>query len=121
MAPNRERAPLDNCVKGRKQVKPLSEVLSKVPASVTMAVNDKAKALQRAGHEIVALAGGDPDFATPEHIVAAAFTAIENGRTHYPAPSKGITGLLEAVAEKMNRENGVHVEPATDIVITPRQ
>lgn len=100
-------------------MKPLSEVLSKVPASVTMAVNDKAKALQRAGHEIVALAGGDPDFATPEHIVAAAFTAIENGRTHYPAPSKGITGLLEAVAEKMNRENGVHVEPGTDIVITP--
>jgi aspartate aminotransferase len=100
-------------------VKPLSEVLSKVPASVTMAVNDKAKALQRAGQEIVALAGGDPDFETPEHIVAAAFAAIENGRTHYPAPSKGITGLLEAVAEKMNRENGVHVEPATDIVITP--
>jgi aspartate/methionine/tyrosine aminotransferase len=31
-----------------------------------MAVNDKAKALKRAGQEIVALAGGDPDFATPE-------------------------------------------------------
>jgi aspartate aminotransferase len=100
-------------------VKPLSEVLSKVPASVTMAVNDKAKALQRAGQEIVALAGGDPDFDTPENIVAAAFAAIENGRTHYPAPSKGITGLLDAVAEKMSRENGVHVEAATDIVITP--
>jgi aspartate aminotransferase len=100
-------------------VKPLSEVLSKVPASVTMAVNDKAKALQRAGQEIVALAGGDPDFDTPENIVAVAFAAIENGRTHYPAPSKGITGLLDAVAEKMSRENGVHVEAATDIVITP--
>jgi aspartate aminotransferase len=100
-------------------MKPLSEVLSKVPASVTMAVNDKAKALQRAGQEIVALAGGDPDFDTPENIVAAAFAAIENGRTHYPAPSKGITGLLEAVAEKMSRENGIHVEAATDIVITP--
>jgi aspartate aminotransferase len=84
-----------------------------------MAVNDKAKALQRAGQEIVALAGGDPDFDTPENIVAAAFAAIENGRTHYPAPSKGITGLLDAVAEKMSRENGVHVEAATDIVITP--
>lgn len=100
-------------------MKSLSEVLSKVPASATMAVNDKAKALKQAGQEIIALAGGDPDFATPEHIVAAAFTAIERGATHYPAPAKGITPLLEAVAEKMNRENGIHVEPATDIVITP--
>jgi aspartate aminotransferase len=90
-----------------------------VPASATMAVNDKAKALQRAGQDIIALAGGDPDFVTPEHITTAAFEAIQRGRTHYPAPAKGITPLLQAVAEKMSRENGVHVEAESDIVITP--
>lgn len=90
-----------------------------VPASATMAVNDKAKALKRAGQDIIALAGGDPDFATPEHVTEAAFAAIHKGHTHYPAPAKGITPLLEAVAEKMSRENGVHVEAESDIVITP--
>lgn len=90
-----------------------------VPASATLAVNDKAKALQRAGRDIIVLAGGDPDFDTPEHISEAAFTAIRNGRTHYPAPAKGITPLLEAIAEKMARENGVQVEAATDIIVTP--
>ena len=100
-------------------MKPLSEQLSKVPASATLAVNDKAKALQRAGRDIIALAGGDPDFATPEHITEAAFTAIRNGRTHYAAPTKGIVPLLEAIAEKMSRENGVQVEAGTDIIVTP--
>lgn len=100
-------------------MKPLSELLSTVPSSATVAVNDKARALQQAGKEIIALAGGDPDFDTPENIVTAAFAAMDAGRTHYPAPSKGIAPLLEAVAVKMNDENGVRVAAATDIVITP--
>ena len=100
-------------------MKSLSELASSIPASVTLAVNDKAKALKAAGQEIIALAGGDPDFATPEHITAAAFTAIENGATHYPGPAKGIVPLLEAIAAKMERENNVTLDPATDVVVTP--
>jgi aspartate aminotransferase len=97
----------------------LSHLLSNIPASVTLAVNDKAKALQRAGQDVIALAGGDPDFDTPYHIVQAAKEAIEAGHTHYPAPTKGIIDLVEAIAEKMERENGVRVDPGTDIVVTP--
>jgi aspartate aminotransferase len=100
-------------------MKPLSERVSSIPASITLAVNDKAKALQAAGHDVIALAGGDPDFDTPDHITAAALASIENGGTHYPAPMKGVTPLLEAIAAKMERDNQICVNPKTDVVVTP--
>ena len=100
-------------------MKDLSRLLADIPPSVTLAVNDKAVALQEAGNDVIALAGGDPDFDTPAHIVDAAFEAIRAGRTHYPSPTKGIPAVLEAIAEKMARENGVEVDPATGIVVTP--
>jgi aspartate aminotransferase len=100
-------------------MKTLSSLASSIPTSVTLAVNDKANALKAAGEDVIALAGGDPDFATPDHITAAAFAAIENGATHYPGPMKGIVPLLEAIAGKMERENNVSVNPKTDVVVTP--
>jgi aspartate aminotransferase len=100
-------------------MKSLSQVLDAVPPSVTLAVNDKAKALQAAGHDVISLAGGDPDFQTPSHIVEAAFAAIRAGHTHYPAPTKGLPHALEAIAQKMDEENGIQLNPRTDIIITP--
>ena len=100
-------------------MKELSQLLANIPPSVTLAVNDKAKSLQRDGKDVIALAGGDPDFDTPPHIVEAAVQAIKNGHTHYPAPTKGLPEALEAVADKMARDNGVYVDPRTDVVITP--
>ena len=100
-------------------MKELSRVVSSIPPSETLAVSDKAKALKAAGYDVVALAGGDPDFDTPDFITAAAFQAIENGATHYPAPMKCITPLLEAIAAKMQTDNGITVKPGSDIVVTP--
>jgi aspartate aminotransferase len=100
-------------------MKPISQRVSSIPASVTLAVNDKAKALQAAGHDVIALAGGDPDFDTPDHITAAALASIEKGGTHYPAPMKGVTPLLEAIAAKMERDNQICIDPRTDVVVTP--
>lgn len=100
-------------------MKELSRVISSVPASATLAVSDKAKALRAAGHDVISLGGGDPDFDTPDHITAAAFQAIENGATHYPAPMKGVTPLLDAIAAKVERDNDVKVDPGTDVVATP--
>ena len=100
-------------------MKELSRIVSSIPPSETLAVSDKAKALKAAGRDVVALAGGDPDFDTPDYITAAAFQAIENGATHYPAPMKGITPLLEAIAHKMQTDNGITLKPGSDIVVTP--
>ncbi|MBP6015713.1 MAG: pyridoxal phosphate-dependent aminotransferase [Candidatus Promineofilum sp.] len=100
-------------------MKELSRLVSSIPPSETLAVSDRAKALKAAGRDVVALAGGDPDFDTPDYITAAAFQAIENGATHYPAPMKGITPLLEAIANKMEVDNGIKVNPGSDVVVTP--
>jgi aspartate aminotransferase len=100
-------------------MKELSRLVSSIPPSESLAVSDKAKALKAAGRDVVALAGGDPDFDTPDYITAAAFQAIENGATHYPAPMKGITPLLEAIAQKMEVDNGIRLNPGSDVVVTP--
>jgi aspartate aminotransferase len=100
-------------------MKELSRLAGSIPVSETLAVSDKAKALKAAGVDVVALAGGDPDFDTPDYITAAALNAIEQGATHYPAPMKGITPLLNAIAEKMEVDNGIKLNPAKDIVVTP--
>jgi len=97
----------------------LSRRLVRMPTSATMAVNDKAKALKAEGHDVIALAGGDPDFDTPGHIIEAAMAAIKAGQTHYPSPTKGTNELLAAIAEKMLRDHDVHVKKQTDIVVTP--
>ncbi|MBK8904753.1 MAG: pyridoxal phosphate-dependent aminotransferase [Anaerolineaceae bacterium] len=101
-------------------MKPLSNKLNGIPASMTLAVNDKAKAMQRAGLDVIALAGGDPDFDTPDHIVAAAVSALHNGYTHYPAPMVGLPQTLEAIAHKMRHENNIPIDdPRHQIIVTP--
>ena len=101
-------------------MKPLSSKISNIPASMTLAVNDKAKAMQRAGQDVIALAGGDPDFDTPDHIVAAAVSALHNGHTHYPAPMVGLPQTLEAIATKMRRDNHIPIDdPHHQIIATP--
>ncbi len=85
--------------------------------SMTVAVSDRARELQQKGVKVVNLGGGDPDFDTPPHIVAAAVAAIDKGLTHYVA-SKGIPELRKAVAAKFQRENGVAYDPDTEVIVT---
>ncbi len=99
-------------------MKTLSTLLSSIPPSATLAVSDKAKALKAAGRDVIALAGGDPDFDTPEHITAAAVDALHAGDTHYP-PSRGTLAVRKAVADKLAREYGLEVDPATQVLVSP--
>ena len=92
---------------------------NKISKSPTIAMNDKAKQLAAEGHSVIGLAGGEPDFDTPPHIVDAAMKALRDGETRYAAPSKGIRPLLEAIAAKMERDNGVRLDPMSDIIVTP--
>ena len=88
------------------------------PAGTSTAVNDKAKALKAAGRDVISLAGGDPDFDTPAHIVQAAFDALNAGETHYP-PSRGTLALRQAIADKMAGDNNLSLDPATQVLVTP--
>lgn len=75
----------------------LSTWISSVEGSPTMALNARAMALRAAGHDIINLAAGEPDFDTPEHIREAAHRALDTGKTHY-TPTPGIPELREALA-----------------------
>ncbi len=97
----------------------ITKLAGRIAKSPTIAMNDKAKQLAAEGHSVIGLAGGEPDFDTPAHIVEAGLQAIRAGETRYAAPSKGIRPLLEAIAAKMERDNKVSVDPASGIVVTP--
>jgi len=75
-----------------------------------MAVTAKAAELRRAGHDVIGLGAGEPDFDTPEHIKNAAIEAIRAGRTRYTAVD-GILELREAICEKFRRDNQVAYQP----------
>jgi aminotransferase len=66
---------------------------------------------------VVSLAAGDPDFATPHHIIAATTAAMERGETHY-THGRGLIELREAFAAKLHIENDLSVDPAAEIVVT---
>lgn len=96
----------------------VTELAQRVPKSPTIALADKAKQLKAQGVDVVGLAGGDPDFDTPAHVIQAAVDALHDGKTHYAAPSKGIKPLTDAIAEKLQKDNNVTVD-AGDILVTP--
>jgi len=76
----------------------------------------KARALRAAGHEVISLSLGEPDFPTPAHVVEAANAAAKRGETKYPALG-GIEALRVAVAEKFTRDHGVSIRNA-DVLVT---
>lgn len=98
-------------------MQPLSTLVEGIEASVTAAMMQKGRELARAGKEVINLAGGEPDFKTPRHIMDVAFRAIEEGDTHYPS-SHGTPELLDAIVAKLARENGVQVVPS-QLLVTP--
>jgi aspartate aminotransferase len=77
----------------------------------------KAKALEARGREIVHLEIGEPDFDTPEHVLAAAQQALDKGYTHY-VPAPGIPELRTAVADFLERTGRLRTTPDR-VLITP--
>ncbi|MGQ0840050.1 pyridoxal phosphate-dependent aminotransferase [Actinokineospora sp.] len=86
--------------------------------SATVAMHDLVGTLRAGGASILDLGGGEPDAATPPHIAAAAAAALDEGFTHYTA-SRGLPELRAAIAAKLARDNGIVVDPATEIIVTP--
>src|SRR3989442_7664879 len=77
----------------------------------------RARALERAGREIVHLEIGEPDFDTPAHIKEAAQRALDAGATHY-GPSAGLPELREAIAKHAAQTRRVAVSPE-EVDVTP--
>jgi len=84
----------------------LAESLSRVKASATIAMAQKARELKAQGRDVISLSAGEPDFDTPDNIKQAATEAIRRGKTKY-TPVPGIPELRQAIAAKFKRENGL--------------
>lgn len=85
--------------------------------SPTLAIDAKAKALKAAGHDVVSLGAGEPDFDTPEYIKEAAIKALREGKTKYIA-SSGLPELRSAVAADYAARHSVPVAQ-NQVIISP--
>jgi aspartate aminotransferase len=94
----------------------ISERIGSIAESATLKVDAKAKQLKADGRPVISYAAGEPDFATPEHIVEAAVAAARDPRNHRYTPAAGLPELREAIAEKTLRDSRLEVSPAQVIV-----
>ncbi|MDF1584238.1 MAG: pyridoxal phosphate-dependent aminotransferase [Methyloprofundus sp.] len=83
----------------------LSDRLSAVKPSPTLAITARAAEMRAAGRDIIGLGAGEPDFDTPNHIKDAAIKAINNGFTKYTAVD-GTPSLKQAIIDKFKNDNG---------------
>jgi aspartate/methionine/tyrosine aminotransferase len=98
-------------------MKSLNVQLDSIRQSATVAMADRILALKASGQKIIGLQVGDPDFATPPAVMDVAMKAMSDGLTHY-ASSRGNADLLAAVAKKLQRDEGVSYDPASEILVT---
>ncbi len=97
--------------------KRVSARIGAIAESATLKVDAKAKALKAAGRPIISYGAGEPDFATPEHIVEAAVAAAIDPKNHRYTPAAGLPELREAIAEKTRRDSGWAVS-ASQVIVT---
>src|SRR6185503_11480297 len=89
---------------------PVSERVSEMKASSTLAAMQAAVAMRAAGLDVVDLGAGEPDFDTPQNIKDAAAAAMSAGKTKY-TPTAGTRDLQQAIIDFYQREFGAGYEP----------
>ena len=92
--------------------------IRRLPPYVFAEVNVARARARAAGEDIIDLGMGNPDGATPPHIVAKLVEAVQDPRTHRYSASKGIPGLRRALAGYYARRFGVKLDPETEVVAT---
>jgi len=98
-------------------MKRVSQRLTRLPGSATMAIAGRARELRAEGRDIISFGAGEPDFATPETIVAAASRAAHDPANHHYSANPGLAPLREAVADYTARYSGVPTD-ASGVVVT---
>jgi alanine-synthesizing transaminase len=92
--------------------------IKRLPPYVFAEVNAlKAKA-RAAGRDVIDLGMGNPDGATPPHIVQKLIETVQNPRAHGYSASRGIPGLRRAQAAYYARRFGVELDPEREIIVT---
>lgn len=91
--------------------------LDTVEASASVLAAQKARELREAGHDVISLAAGEPDFPTPEHVIEAGIAAMRAGDTGY-TDVIGTVALREAIRRKFKRDNALDFA-LNEIIVGP--
>jgi aspartate aminotransferase len=95
----------------------ISKKIAAIAESATLKVDAKAKSLQAAGRPVISYAAGEPDFATPAHIVEAAVLAVQDPKNHRYTPAVGLPELRQAIVDKTLKDSGTKYD-ISQIVVT---
>jgi aspartate aminotransferase len=97
--------------------KNLSDRISNLPVSATLAMAAKARELKSQGVNVIGLSLGEPDFNTPTFIKDAAIQAVNDNYNSY-TPVDGYVELKEAICRKFKRDNNIDYNPSQIVVST---
>ena len=95
----------------------ISTRIAAIAESATLAVDAKAKALKAAGKPVIGFGAGEPDFPTPDYIVAAAIDAASKPANHRYTPTPGLPELRDAIVTKTKRDSN-YVITADQVLVT---
>ena len=89
----------------------VSRRLAAISESATMAISTRARQMKADGRPVISFGAGEPDYETPEHIVAAAVDATRDPRNHRYSANAGLPELREAVAATTSADDGLAIDP----------
>jgi alanine-synthesizing transaminase len=92
--------------------------IRRLPPYVFAEVNRLKAAARAAGRDIIDFGMGNPDGATPKHIVDKLIEAVQNPRTHRYSESRGIPGLRKAIAAYYKRRFNVDLDAEREVIVT---
>ncbi|MEL7198897.1 MAG: pyridoxal phosphate-dependent aminotransferase [Pseudomonadota bacterium] len=95
----------------------ISKRIKRLPASSTVRIADLAIELRRQGEDVIDLSAGRAAEATAAPICDAAIAAMRAGHTHQ-GPARGIQPYLDAVTDKLERDNGLNYDPSSEVIAT---
>jgi aspartate/methionine/tyrosine aminotransferase len=95
----------------------ISTRIAAIAESATLAVDAKAKALKAAGRPVIGFGAGEPDFPTPDYIVAAAAEATKIVANHRYSPTPGLPELRDAIVAKTKRDSNLTIT-ADQVLVT---
>ncbi|MCM1491427.1 MAG: pyridoxal phosphate-dependent aminotransferase [Muribaculum sp.] len=93
----------------------ISDRINAMAQSATMAMTQKSAELRAQGVDVITMSVGEPDFNTPDFVKEAAKKAIDENYSKY-SPAAGYLSTREAIADKLERENGLKYTPAQIVV-----
>lgn len=93
----------------------IADRMRKVSASITLAIDAKAKQMIADGIDLVGFGAGEPDFNTPDNIKLAGIKAITENKTRY-TPASGMPELKTLIAAKLKKDNNLDYKPANIII-----